>query len=500
MSEVRNPHRGSAHSWERKTGNLLSSGPCWAILLTGAFITLTDGLLRSANTEWELASQDPLQYQPYAAAYVFALIMLPLCLWYAKRYGLTNRLAVLLWFVLCTVTYTKDFAYIKVPGAPIFISDVVLLCLFYSARAWRRTSQWAQSASWVFRFLLAYFAVGVLELLRSRLTGADFLLGVRDFALVLYALFALAAYEIVDNRDAIVHLMRMFWLGAMLATVNAIGWFIVQPDQRRYVMYGAYIPAALMGSVLAGMSGLLSKRIAWSSSFLLGIGVLLQNARSSDVALVVAFAAALLLRAVAQGKVTLGLLKPLLAILLVPVFVIFIFSKTGVGAAFLERAAEEFVSGTVNYSEDDNAQFRFLAWAEALDRFQQQPVMGEGYGIPFTFANVDTDPRPHNTYLTVLYKMGVLGFLPFFLCLLALYGRSIRELRHRQAQLSDPNLLAILVSGHFLLALAGGVGLLLESPFLASIFWIAVGLQARLTSHPAAGEISVASPARLNHV
>jgi len=48
---------------------------------------------------------------------------------------------------------------------------------------------------------------------------------------------------------------------------------------------------------------------------------------------------------------------------------------------------------------------------EALCRI---PLAGEGFGVPFIFDRLflENDPRPHNTFFTVLYKMGLAGFLP----------------------------------------------------------------------------------------
>ena len=83
----------------------------------------------------------------------------------------------------------------------------------------------------------------------------------------------------------------------------------------------------------------------------------------------------------------------------------------------MERAETELVSGTLNYSDDPNATFRFMAWFEAFQRFAESPVLGEAYGIPFKFDLDESDARPHNTYLTVLYKMGVLGLMPLVLLL-----------------------------------------------------------------------------------
>src|SRR5690348_14113785 len=79
------------------------------MLVVGAWIVFQDGFARGP---FEWVTPDPLTYEPYPAAKIFAVITLPLTLLYAASVRAPLSQAVFLWFILCTVTYAKDYAYI----------------------------------------------------------------------------------------------------------------------------------------------------------------------------------------------------------------------------------------------------------------------------------------------------------------------------------------------------------------------------------------------------
>jgi len=113
-----------------------------------------------------------------------------------------------------------------------------------------------------------------------------------------------------------------------------------------------------------------------------------------------------------------------------------LFLRTDTGRDFAERSSQELASGVLHSEEDANWQFRLYAWKEAWRRLRNILWPGEGYGIPFVFEMlpIDNDPRPHNTFLTVLYKMGLIGFLPLLLLLVHFFwstaGAAYRNLEN----------------------------------------------------------------------
>ena len=168
-----------------------------------------------------------------------------------------------------------------------------------------------------------------------------------------------------------------------------------------------------------------------------------------------------------SGKLRLSVrtLRLLAGVVLVLFAVVWAVTQTRTGSTFVERAETELVSGTLNYADDHpNATFRFMAWLEAFDRFTQSPVIGEAYGIPFKFDLDESDARPHNTYLTVLYKMGMLGLTPLVVLLAGFQWSGWKKLRGLNSG-SDGLVLYVLLIGQMLMCLFGLLNLLLESPF-----------------------------------
>src|SRR2546429_8998178 len=111
----------------------------WLILIgiVGAIIAVADGLKRPPNSDLEPLPQS-LQYDPYSAALLLAGITLPLAFAYARRARASLTEAVFLWFILCTAAYTKDFSYLRLPGVPLFVTDIVLIVLLTSIYIVRR--------------------------------------------------------------------------------------------------------------------------------------------------------------------------------------------------------------------------------------------------------------------------------------------------------------------------------------------------------------------------
>jgi O-antigen ligase len=174
-------------------------------------------------------------------------------------------------------------------------------------------------------------------------------------------------------------------------------------------------------------------------------------------------------------------MKLLVSFGMLAVIVLLLMYSTVRGSKFLRQTNEELISGTVDYRDDANASFRFLAWAEAARRFVESPLVGEGFGVPFTFEDESVDVRPHNTFLTVIYKMGVMGFVPIVLLLTHLYfigWRAIRRRRHHALSF----LLYGFLLGHLSMSMFGMFNLLFESPFLGSVYWLSAGVAYRLVS------------------
>ncbi len=452
----------------------------WLIFIVtlGAVIAVADGLTRAPNPEWELPSQGPLQYEPYYAAFLLAAVTLPLMFAYAKRVRASITEGLFLWFAFCTAAYMKDFSYLRWPGTPLFVTDVVLVVLLLSIYLLLRP-HYSRSPLVLNIFLLLFVAAGLLSAARGFWEHRDTILVLRDSALIAYALFLLVGYHLFRSWLSIKRVAVWFFLGTSLSALNGLAWFVVAPEQRRFIAPGIYILISLVATVLAIANRRLRPRAGWVFVGLLCFGLMLANARSLFVTLGIMILIGLLYRRTADGQGRLG--RP--ATLLIPAILIILasslFLHTQSGRDFTQRSTEELDSGVFHSGEDPNWQFRVAAWKEAWRRFEEYPSAGEGFGIPFVFGIWDNDPRPHNTFLTVLYKMGLIGFIPLlaFLCYFFwLASRAVYRNRKNHRTL----FLLIAVMGQMAFCVYGMANFVLESPFLASLFWASMGVGLRM--------------------
>ena len=203
------------------------------LLTTGAVVALVDGITRAPNADWEsMPFQNPLQYVPYKAAFVFAALLLPLTLHYARQVGSRMSEALLLWFVMCTTAYAKDFAYIHIPGVPLFVTDIVLATLVFFTFLFPRLR--IPLDFWPNRVVWLLLTLGAVEVCRSLISGHQPLMVFRDFAVPLYAVFLLIGLYVVNDWPSIRRLCKFFIYGAAMSSVTAVGWFAVVPAQRRW--------------------------------------------------------------------------------------------------------------------------------------------------------------------------------------------------------------------------------------------------------------------------
>jgi O-antigen ligase len=220
-------------------------------------------------------------------------------------------------------------------------------------------------------------------------------------------------------------------------------------------------------------------REAWPLSALLIVGIFLFNSRAAYFALAGTMALVLLAGAQLHTRHALiGRLKLLFTVSVVACLMLVAMLQTTIGSEFVQRSTQE-IAAAAQPSDDPTSEFRLLAWAEAISRFHDNPYVGEGYGTPFTFSIYNDDPRPHNTYLTILYKMGVVGFIPFAVLLATFFFRAGRALfanRHKRHSV----FLYILLLGVVAQCLNGVFNYMVESPFMASIFWLSLGTGFRM--------------------
>lgn len=451
----------------------------WLILIgiVGSIIAVADGLKRPPNLDFEPLPQS-MQYDPYSAAFLLATITLPLVFAYARRARVSLTEALFLWFILCTTAYTKDFSYLRLPGVPLFVTDIVLISILASIYIFHRPCR-PRIPSGLTISLTLFAAAGALAAARGFWGHHESLLVLRDSAIVAYALFLPVGYHLARNWQMIRRVAAWFSLGAALSVLNGLAQFAVVPDQRRFVS-GIYVLVALVGVLVMMANGLIGQRVSWILAGVFSIGLFLANSRSAFVIIVVLTVLALIVPGLFRRKRRLATLITALvtgAALAGSFTLLYLHLRSE--RDFAARVAGELSSGVLHTSNDPYWQFRLMAWKEAWNRFKEYPAAGEGFGIPFTFEIWDSDVRPHNTFLTVLYKMGLLGFLPLLVFLTYFFWLTFHAIRRNRRD-AHVAFLEIVILAQVCFCVWGGASLMLESPYLASLFWAGAGISLRL--------------------
>jgi hypothetical protein len=139
-------------------------------------------------------------------------------------------------------------------------------------------------------------------------------------------------------------------------------------------------------------------------------------------------------------------------------------------------------------SEQANASWRLAFWKFVLAESAKRPLWGVGFGTPanFEWSGIHYDSRtgdptdpfdvsgPHNSFLNVLYRTGLPGFLA--LCALVLIGiaRILPVARHASG--TDKAIAVWLLASIASTVAFASLNVALEGPFMGIFFWTILGL------------------------
>jgi hypothetical protein len=137
-----------------------------------------------------------------------------------------------------------------------------------------------------------------------------------------------------------------------------------------------------------------------------------------------------------------------------------------------------------------NAQWRLAIWKYMLGRtIHGDPLLGIGFGRPTNFlyhgilfdgrkgdpSNPNDEIPPHNSFVNLLFRTGLLGFVAL-LALLAIAARRVLRARRRGLAPRDgADLVALAGVFAFTCAIAF-LNAALEGPYMSLFFWLPLGL------------------------
>ncbi|MBI3885588.1 MAG: O-antigen ligase family protein [Opitutae bacterium] len=418
----------------------------------------------------------------------------------------------------------RGFAQINpVPGLPVFFSElglgfafsmVVLRCSLKRELPLRR--------DWLNGLLLFWLALGAGRLaLDIRQYG---FMAMRDFAMVYYVLYFFTAQALAQHEPSrrLLH-QAIILTFAVLPVVGLLATTLPVFFLTHFLVAGVpliFIKGDLLATFLfTGYVILLpSARISWNDSLwrwaaslvslTLGLTTL---SRSSLVGLLVAIGWLAL-----AGRFR--HLRTLITVCAVGLFAVTVYSllrredftRTKAYAIY-EAAASIFdYSGTANYENEmssnkgDNNRFRLIWWKNvAEETLATSPVTGLGFGHDLAkgflleyYPTNDTEftaRSPHNVFVTVFGRMGLLGVA----ALLAIYwviGRGTARAAQLARLDSTKQDNMTLYAAIWVIMISACFGVVLEGPMGAMPFWIMLGLVHFAASEVNAAPIAAALP------
>jgi O-antigen ligase/polysaccharide polymerase Wzy-like membrane protein len=412
------------------------------------------------------------------------------------------ELLLVVWFA-AILSNGRWLTYHKV--GPLYVTEPLLVLLVLGL-AIRRLVNERSPSDWfarrpTLRFLLLLSAIVWVPAavgLLIRTNTYDAVTG-RNFALIVYVIFALLIASVTDLSRS----YRAWFVGILLGSGIALGLVITgHAGQTSFTSTGAVRVAAYtflfafgiapLVLIAAAREGLIRPMYAAAATTPFLVGLVFVNHRSAWLAFVVS-------SAIVFGKrLTPPILVGLLAVVAVLAFVLtHQVQRESIIGQEIARAK------TIASTNDPNARFRLDFWRVAMERSIQSPIIGAGFD-PFPPEIVppetlsDPFPSPHNSFVSIGYRI---GFIPLLLLLVLLAHLVIRGFRASMDR-PDPRDRATCTALAAIVVYAGissSFNVFLEAPYAGPLFWTAVGLLAyAVYSRPF--ESAQSRPAELQHI
>jgi hypothetical protein len=363
--------------------------------------------------------------------------------------------------------------------------------------------------------LLALWLVGAVATLRGLpeygLSGVT-----HDIGLVEYSVFIPLVAVIIDDHARAAIFIRLLALAGLVATLVFTIVLLVDPygplglSANPNMAVGIYLSLLVLWVAAAGIHGrrpsVLELSAAAAALPLMAVAVTRTNIVALTLALVVLVVLALrrwfavLIAASALAFSVLG------AASLQAVGVGQQPTDVGQPSATVEQPSAEQPSTTVEQpstsipgaleetveephsAEGANARWRLAYWKHLLTQVPEDPLVGVGFGHPSAFRWRGTlydgrnDPRhpfdvtpPHNSFVNLLYRTGIVGALAVLWLVTAALVRLVRRLRAGPPPDERIQLVTLACLFTFIAVTASFSGAL-EGPFMGIFFWIVLGL------------------------
>ncbi len=427
---------------------------------------------------------------------IFLLIILPYLIISSERFRREKGI-VFLFFLIAGISFmVRDFTYIRIGYVYIteFILITLVIILFVKILLRNKLYNFHSQIKVALIFLLGYQVWGGLRLIydllffRPATTSENDILSVlRNFSLVYYSvLIYISVYFFYNETEKKVEwVFKTILLFSLLRNTMTLFLYLIGLE--------SYIPED--GGIIGGPPSLISvfaviiSMYFWFkyknfSYFILSalfiFFVILSGHRSALISLVVSlFIFSLFNKEFFVLKAGLILLVSLMFVFALAYFSPFLYSA-------FERIYNNFLSLYYYKAGDPNAHWRYLYWSNVITAIAGNPI---GLGFAYSLTNLAPwevwfdNPReltfraslrldPHNSYIAILARTGLLGFTFFLTFLLCSFLVILKNLKFK----NEKNyLLSALFSNFIAVFLFAFFNVTLEGPYHGVFFWIWLG-------------------------
>lgn len=405
-----------------------------------------------------------------------------------------QKIWIALLIIVCTIT-TGLFVDFPFPlYKHIKLMDFLLVVCLTMALL-RRRFLFRFSVSALPYLVLIFFLAGLVSACIGFIKSFDSFHIMNNFRTPLYSLFFFAFWGQFKNFNDIKRIWQILFYSVIgiipLLFISLSGYKGFGPSGR--FIGGSYALFFLFGFIFI-ISMILHENhrkyllLKFSVGFIFFIGIAFSFARYAWLTLIVTIVFWLYL-----SKARIRRVGYLLFILIGSFIFLFLFSSIfhiedilGLGGntinQFIVRA-----NSIVNYRQSETSMWRLAAWDESIERFKQNPILGEGFGRRFHFYfplyKTDFDySDPHSSYLWLLMKMGLFGFIPFISMNLNAFYKGI-QIYKLSKNLELKSLVATVLGCQLSLVVAATFGPVLVTSYLSIFFWLIFATIAGIQEH-----------------
>lgn len=424
----------------------------------------------------------------------------------APRFELIALAALL----LATAAFGRGFSQIELGFSWLYPTEVVLgLVLVVAVARGGPRQAWARIASTGVAVPLAVlWLLGGLATARG-LVDWGFSLTIEDIGLVEYSLLIPIVALIVVEREQLIWLTSVLGLGGILAiAVQAVAlwtplqWDIAGELNLIAVATGMYV-ALYVARVLSRLAGGTPVARWHYPVATLGVGlVVLGLARAAWLALIAAIVLAVVLALPGRRMIAAGAAAAALVLgvaFSIPAENISFGEPPATSQPALSQTSGSSGPGAANEisasfdpaavgGQNANSAWRLAYWGFAVEQAAKQPLNGVGFGKPanFTWSGVLYDSRtgdpadphdvtpPHNSFMNVLYRMGVLALFAVVALLVIAAWRLLPIARRAHGE--DRAVAIWLLAAVAITFIVANFSVALEGPFMGIFFWTVLGL------------------------